>query len=185
MKRKTISKSVRFRIFARDNFTCRYCGRQSDVVVLNVDHVTPVCQGGSNEPENLMTACEDCNAGKSGKTISQVMPTEEDRLRLSQERNEQVKAATAATEAREARERLKQEVVNFWCGCTGRSGCDRSTLQVVLSFVQTFGVELVFDWIERASARCPSDNDMGRYVSGCKRHHLEDMEQETKETANA
>ena len=34
-------------------------------VRLNVDHVLPVALGGSDEPENLTTACSDCNAGKS------------------------------------------------------------------------------------------------------------------------
>jgi 5-methylcytosine-specific restriction endonuclease McrA len=33
-KRKNIGKRLRFSIFSRDNFSCRYCGRQSDQVPL-------------------------------------------------------------------------------------------------------------------------------------------------------
>jgi hypothetical protein len=34
-------------------------------VKLTVDHVTPVALGGSDDPTNLVTACADCNGGKS------------------------------------------------------------------------------------------------------------------------
>lgn len=54
-KRKAISKGVRFSIFSRDQYQCRYCGRQSDVVELVIDHVIPVAQGGTNDVENLLT----------------------------------------------------------------------------------------------------------------------------------
>lgn len=56
---------LRFAILARDAFTCRYCGRKAPDVELRVDHITPVAEGGSDEPENLCAACSDCNAGKA------------------------------------------------------------------------------------------------------------------------
>lgn len=49
----------------RDNFTCRYCGGEAPDVKLQVDHVLPTTLGGSDEPENLVTACADCNRGKA------------------------------------------------------------------------------------------------------------------------
>lgn len=65
-KRRSISPKLRMQVFIRDNFCCRYCGRsQGDGAVLEVDHVVSVAQGGSNEIENLFTACFDCNRGKS------------------------------------------------------------------------------------------------------------------------
>jgi len=64
-----LPKSVRFEILKRDNFTCRYCGRASPEVVLNVDHVTPTSKGGTDDWDNLITSCFDCNAGKSGRPI--------------------------------------------------------------------------------------------------------------------
>jgi 5-methylcytosine-specific restriction endonuclease McrA len=63
-----IGKALRFRILARDRFRCRYCGRKSPEVELHVDHVKPRSQGGTNEPGNLVTACTDCNLGKSDTT---------------------------------------------------------------------------------------------------------------------
>lgn len=60
-----ISKRLRFEIFRRDSYTCRYCGRSAPEVVLRPDHVVPVALGGKDEPGNLVTACDDCNSGKS------------------------------------------------------------------------------------------------------------------------
>ena len=70
MARKTISKKTRFQIFKRDSFTCQYCGKKSPDVVLEVDHIEPVSKGGDNEITNLITACFDCNRGKSDKRLS-------------------------------------------------------------------------------------------------------------------
>jgi hypothetical protein len=49
----------------RDNHACRYCGATAPDVKLTIDHVTPTTLGGSDDPSNLVTACADCNAGKS------------------------------------------------------------------------------------------------------------------------
>jgi len=65
MARKEVSCGVRFKVLERDSFTCQYCGRSAPGVVLHVDHVVPVSKGGSNDMSNLVTACEDCNLGKS------------------------------------------------------------------------------------------------------------------------
>jgi hypothetical protein len=55
----------------RDGFRCRYCGStQADGAVLHVDHVVAVSLGGSNDIGNLVTACLDCNLGKSAKEIA-------------------------------------------------------------------------------------------------------------------
>lgn len=65
MKRKSLSKKLRFTVFARDGFQCQYCGRTPPVVVLEPDHVVPVSAGGPDTEENLITACFDCNRGKA------------------------------------------------------------------------------------------------------------------------
>lgn len=41
------------------------CGRDKDKVALEVDHVTAVADGGTDELHNLATLCRDCNRGKS------------------------------------------------------------------------------------------------------------------------
>lgn len=67
MERKPIPKKLRFEVFKRDRFACQYCGRMSPDVILEVDHIKPVVEGGENDILNLVTACRDCNRGK-GKT---------------------------------------------------------------------------------------------------------------------
>jgi hypothetical protein len=69
MSREPIRKSVRFEVFKRDSFACQYCGEKAPDVVLEVDHITPVSDGGTNEILNLVTACRACNLGKSNKKL--------------------------------------------------------------------------------------------------------------------
>jgi 5-methylcytosine-specific restriction endonuclease McrA len=57
----------RSEIFARDDFTCVYCGEASPEVELSVDHVEPRMRGGDNSSGNLVTACVGCNRAKGGR----------------------------------------------------------------------------------------------------------------------
>lgn len=59
------TKRARYEILRRDNFTCRYCGAKAPDVQFQVDHVNPLALGGLTTPENAITACADCNRGKS------------------------------------------------------------------------------------------------------------------------
>jgi hypothetical protein len=72
--RKPLGKRLRFEVFKRDGFRCTYCGERPPVVVLVVDHVVPVKEGGTNEIENLTTSCHTCNAGKGAVPLSDVAP---------------------------------------------------------------------------------------------------------------
>lgn len=68
--RKALRPKVRFQVLNRDNFTCVYCGRTVEQgAVLHVDHKTSVRDGGSDDPENLVTSCEHCNFGKGSDTV--------------------------------------------------------------------------------------------------------------------
>lgn len=60
-----LSASLRYEVLRRCNFACIYCGVAAPVAVLHVDHVVPRSRGGSNDPWNLVAACQDCNLGKS------------------------------------------------------------------------------------------------------------------------
>ena len=68
--RKTLSKKTRFEVFKRDKFTCQYCGKSAPDVVLEVDHVVPVAEGGDDDMLNLVTSCFDCNRGKGAIKLS-------------------------------------------------------------------------------------------------------------------
>lgn len=60
-----VSKRKRYEVFRRDSFTCRYCGRSAPDVELTVDHVNPQTLVEDDATTNLVTACKDCNLGKS------------------------------------------------------------------------------------------------------------------------
>lgn len=68
-KRINITKSQRFKILERDDFTCQYCGAKAPDVVLEIDHIKPISKGGTNDLYNLVTSCFECNRGKSNKII--------------------------------------------------------------------------------------------------------------------
>lgn len=59
-----LSARRRYQVLHRDGFVCRYCGQRPPAVQLHVDHIVPRAKGGSDDPENLITACADCNRGK-------------------------------------------------------------------------------------------------------------------------
>lgn len=68
-----VSRRLRFEILRRDGYTCRYCGAKAPDVKLAVDHVVPQALGGTDDPTNLVTACSDCNAGKSSTSPDDVI----------------------------------------------------------------------------------------------------------------
>ena len=55
-------KITRRAVFARDRWTCQYCG--SGHANLTVDHVIPRSKGGSSSWENIVTCCAPCNRRK-------------------------------------------------------------------------------------------------------------------------
>ncbi len=56
-------------IFARDRWTCQYCGRARGR--LTIDHVVPRCKGGSSSWDNIVTCCAPCNRRKGDRLPKQ------------------------------------------------------------------------------------------------------------------
>ncbi len=108
----TIGKRKRFEILKRDGFRCRYCGAGCLSTVLEVDHVVPVAEGGTDDPANLVAACHDCNSGKSA------VPLEDSRLERGRdaesirEQTRQVKGYLSAIRELEA---AKFDVLEHLC----------------------------------------------------------------------
>lgn len=70
-ERKSIPLKIREEIFKRDSYSCQYCGRkESSEVKLEIEHIIPVAKGGDNDITNFLTACEECNAGKSDTLLN-------------------------------------------------------------------------------------------------------------------
>jgi hypothetical protein len=77
--RKAISAKLRFEVFKRDSFKCKYCGANGESVVLHVDHLTPVVEGGKNDIMNLVTSCMSCNLGKGARELNDQSVAEKSR----------------------------------------------------------------------------------------------------------
>lgn len=68
--RKSVTNTF---LFARDQYTCQYCGKHERDLVgrtnkLTRDHIMPQCRGGGNTWGNCVTACSSCNGRKDNKT---------------------------------------------------------------------------------------------------------------------
>ncbi|MBL8620127.1 MAG: HNH endonuclease [Myxococcales bacterium] len=64
-------KFSRVNIYARDGYTCQYCGVRLSVSELTYDHVVPRSQGGATDWTNIVTCCHECNRVKGGRTPRQ------------------------------------------------------------------------------------------------------------------
>jgi len=61
-------KITRRAVFARDEWTCQYCGIRSN---LTVDHVIPRSKGGPSSWDNIVASCAPCNRRKGDRTPAQ------------------------------------------------------------------------------------------------------------------
>lgn len=176
MKRKSISKRVRFSVFSRDGFTCKYCGRQSDEVKLVIDHIDPVSNGGTNEETNLITSCEPCNQGKAAKKLPNQVEIESHRLSLAQEFQEQNDIHKKAVEAAKKNLELRQEICNFYCELFGVKTMLKTTINHYVSICNKFGPDALFGWMQIANSKLSGRHevDVLRYIHGIKRKYIEE-----------
>lgn len=178
----TVSKRARFEIFKRDGFACRYCGRTPPDVLLHVDHVIPRSDNGSDDPDNLTTACQDCNLGKSNKPLNQRLPSSPsvDEVR---DRIEQAEAyLEAMKEVRSVRDQLTDLVFIAWAKAwdggivekesgsylempEGGYWPDKNSLRVLL---RRLPLEGVYEAIDITAGRFPrkASYDSTRYFFG-------------------
>lgn len=81
-KRKSMSQSLRKKIFERDGGICFKCGEKTRFFFSrydspfsfkdkpkagSVDHIIPVSKGGTNEESNLRWACRSCNCSRGNR----------------------------------------------------------------------------------------------------------------------
>lgn len=134
-----ISVRKRFEVFKRDGFRCRYCGKGTPAVVLEVDHVVPVAGGGGDDEMNLVTACWECNSGKSDRPLTESITGEDphDRAVMMLERERQLREYNVVLGA--MRTRIDAEVAGlneFWQAHCGRQflSTDDAWLRTVLEW---------------------------------------------------
>ena len=167
---RSISKALRFEIFKRDGFTCRYCGKQPPSVKLVIDHVDPVSKGGTSMPSNLITSCETCNQGKGAKSMKDVSLTDEDSLRRSQENLEQISQARLAHSAVMARRKMRQEIEEYFKDIYNGTHAGDRGVSALLNLADEFGVKVLLRWIDSAHSRDVRCYDAIQYICGIARN---------------
>lgn len=63
----------RIKVYERDEYKCRYCGKQLTRFTATLTHVMPVAEGGDNSFENLLTACLKCNSRKNKRPVGDLL----------------------------------------------------------------------------------------------------------------
>ena len=58
-------KGTKRTLMRRQDYVCAYCGHRRISRSFEIDHMTPVIRGGSNDIENLQVICRPCNQRKS------------------------------------------------------------------------------------------------------------------------
>lgn len=166
----SLSKKLRFEIFKRDAYTCRYCGHHPPDVKLEVDHVVPICEGGSNDPANLVTSCFACNRGKSGRGLGESLPPV-DEMRLRQEMQEamerayDVRASLAA--AQEERKAVEEAVDALALYIEQELRCTPVRASLV-TFSARLPMDVLFSLVREASSRRrPGMGGSGRWRYFC------------------
>lgn len=175
----TISKNKRYEIFRRDKHTCRYCGRAAPNVELTIDHVVPRTLGGSDEPENLVTACRDCNSGKAA-TIADAAVVADVDSDVVRWRRAIIVAAQENTLAQEESRRLLDGFDTHWTRWNGHARRDGKWRDSVLHML---GRGLTFDdlieFVERTSVS--GSTDLWRYFCGCCWKRIRSIEERARE----
>lgn len=167
-KRKAISKKLRFDIFKRDEFVCQYCGSHPPTVILHIDHIVPVKEGGDNSIDNLITACSSCNLGKSANLLSNIPTTLKEKAEIVKEAEAQLKEYSKIIQ--EKKDRLyieKWQVAAALAGCDYVEEFNRAEIKTIEMFLQRLHFEDVIDAAEIAYSRFERNNrEEFRYFCG-------------------
>ncbi len=154
--RSNISPKLRFEVFKRDNFTCRYCGRKTPQVVLEIDHVVPVAEGGEDSLDNLVTSCWECNRGKGRTLIDALAPDVDihEQTVLLLERELQIREYNAVRKAQRAREDEEiRELLAYWEELAGGGARKYPAKPTLRHWLRVVSVDEIKDAMEIAMAR--------------------------------
>lgn len=169
-KRKNLSKKTRFEVFKRDGFTCVYCGATPPKVVLHCDHVVAVANGGANDIDNLVTACDACNMGKGARELTVAPATVKAKAEALQEKEEQITAYNALVA--EKQRRIAQtawivaDVFNEGWG-NERGKFNAANFSSIERFVGDLSLDVLIDAARRAISKRPAHPDQAwKYFCG-------------------
>jgi hypothetical protein len=152
--RKPMSKKLRFDVFKRDGFACQYCGAHPPQAILEPDHIKPVADGGTNDIDNLVTACFSCNRGKGARSLSSVPQSLSSKAAMVAESEAQLKGFQDVMEAR--RDRIEEElwrVAEVIEPGSSEKGMSRDWTASIRKFNEKLGVHSVLESAEVARAK--------------------------------
>jgi hypothetical protein len=154
---RRVRPSLRFEIFQRDHHTCQYCGRKAPDVELQIEHLHPVAEGGTDDPSNLVTSCSECNSGKGAKLIADFTKghsRESWRRVLRKRREEELRRKRAGID----------DVLRHWAECRNHPRVSAYDEDAIHRFVETYHPEWIKAAIEVAGERKPTN--YVKYVGG-------------------
>lgn len=167
-ERIQISKKTRFEVFKRDGFCCQYCGAVPPAALLEVDHIDPVCNGGTNDMDNLVTACFDCNRGKAGNLLTVVPKTLAEKAEEIAEREAQIAGYREVIQAHLDRiEDDMWQVADALLVSASTKGMPSDWLRSIKHFLTKLPLHVVLDSAEIARASNTwSNGSRFRYFCG-------------------
>jgi hypothetical protein len=165
--RKALSTRTRFEVFKRDRFTCQYCGRTPPAVVLHVDHILAVANGGTDEECNLITSCVDCNLGKSDVPLESSPPALAHTIEEQREKLEQLIAySDFLMEKRQGEIDQVRKAARAWSKL-GMAPWTVSERMSVRQFLARLPLPEIIEAVEIAASKFPTSNARAfRYFCG-------------------
>lgn len=172
----------------RDGHTCRYCGAKAPDAKLTVDHVVPVALGGTDEPSNLVTACDACNGGKTSSSPDAplVAKVADDALRWAQAMRQAQTRALADLKARGAG---RHQFAEWWDGWTYEHDGERRSLPRPSDWEQTVDqlvsaglpLPMLKDCIDRAMGQTKvKHGEKFRYMCGVAWRKLTEIQEHAR-----
>jgi len=138
--RKPIGNALRFKVLERDKFRCQYCGATPLDDKLEIDHKISVFYGGTNDINNLLTACKSCNIGKHKRLTEHEAPHE---INLREILKLKIKSET-------------QPVYDMYNKYFPKWGISEDYRDAIFRLVKKSGIEKVLTVLEES---CKKNND--------------------------
>jgi len=163
-----ITKKDRFEVFKRDGFKCQYCGATPPNAILEVDHINPKSKGGDDDINNLITACFDCNRGKSNRDLDVIPHSLADNMAEIEEKELQLKEYNKVLGKKKARitrtinkiDEIYTSYFESWCLS------DKFKNGTLRTFIKLLPEIEIADAMHIACSRINDDNKSIKYFCG-------------------
>jgi len=163
-----LSKKIRFEVFKKDDFNCRYCGRCPPNVILEVDHIIPKSKGGKDDIINLITSCFDCNRGKGSKRLDNKI-LRPDVGKINKELLIQIKEMKDFYKYQRVGANIKsellEEIIDYWYKNVSSYISDKQKHSFKM-FLEDFKVNEIVKAINIAKTRVVGWSNIFRYTCG-------------------